>query len=320
MRKSIFLLCSVFFALMIVSSCTKEDPVVESKVLVDHLETTIDPVSFMPAIITAPDLQAANAIGQVYIIDIRAEADYNTAHIQNAVNVAAGNILDHVQTADLSGYDKIAVVCYSGQSAAWAASLLRLQGFDNAYSLKFGMASWHLDCAGSWDNNISNMYYTQFETMANEKGQEGQLPDLSTGYDDAEMILDARVDAVLNEGFSAAAISASDVFANPDNFYIVNYWPENYYNNPGHVPGAVQYTPKESLTTDTNLKTLPTDKTVVVYCYTGQTSAYMAAYLRVLGYDAKSLKFGANGMIYDNMPASQWQTPTSSYDVVSQTK
>ncbi|HRY98386.1 MAG TPA: response regulator, partial [Bacteroidales bacterium] len=53
-----------------------------------------------------------------------------------------------------------------------------------------------------------------------------------------------------------------------------------------------------------DLKTLPTDKPVVVYCYTGQTSAFMAAYLRLLGYDAKSLLFGGNGMIYDNMAAA----------------
>ncbi len=48
-----------------------------------------------------------------------------------------------------------------------------------------------------------------------------------------------------------------------------------------------------------DLKTLPTDKTIVVYCYTGQTSANMAAYLQVLGYDAKSLLFGASGMFLD---------------------
>lgn len=31
----------------------------------------------------------------------------------------------------------------------------------------------------------------------------------------------------------------------------------------------------------------------------------MAAYLRLLGYDAKSLLFGANGMIYDNCVEKQ---------------
>jgi filamentous hemagglutinin family protein len=39
----------------------------------------------------------------------------------------------------------------------------------------------------------------------------------------------------------------------------------------------------------------------VIYCYTGQTSAYLTGYLRVLGYDARSLLFGANGMIFDKM-------------------
>ncbi len=317
MRKTRFIFLSALFALIVVSSCKKEEPIVEARVLIDHLESTIDPISFMPSIITAADLQSANVLDQVYIIDIRAAADYATGHIENAVNVAAGDILDHVESTDLSGYEKIAVVCYSGQSAAWATSLLRLKGYDNAYSLKFGMASWHVDCAGSWNNSVSNMYYTQFETTANDKGAEGDLPELSTGFETAEEILDARVDEILGEGFTPAGISASDVFANLDDYYIINYWPADQYADPGHVPGAIQYTPKASLTTDTDLLTLPTDKTVVVYCYTGQTSAYVAAYLRVLGYDAKSLKFGANGMIYDNMPASKWVAPTESYDIVT---
>ncbi|PKP52846.1 MAG: hypothetical protein CVT92_07150 [Bacteroidetes bacterium HGW-Bacteroidetes-1] len=50
-----------------------------------------------------------------------------------------------------------------------------------------------------------------------------------------------------------------------------------------------------------DLKTLPTDKPLALYCYTGQTSSYLAAYLRLLGYDAKSVLYGTNGMIYDIM-------------------
>ena len=44
-----------------------------------------------------------------------------------------------------------------------------------------------------------------------------------------------------------------------------------------------------------------TDKPIVVYCYTGQTSGFVTAYLNVLGYDVKSLLFGTNGMIYNSM-------------------
>ena len=71
-------------------------------------------------------------------------------------------------------------------------------------------------------------------------------------------------------------------------------------------PEQCNTTPKESIKLSTDLKTIPTDKTVVVYCYTGQTSANLAAYLRVIGYDAKSLLFGTNGMIYDDMTKSKW--------------
>jgi rhodanese-related sulfurtransferase len=58
------------------------------------------------------------------------------------------------------------------------------------------------------------------------------------------------------------------------------------------------------------MKTLPTNQTIVVYCYTGQTSSFVAAYLRLLGYDAKSLSFGANAMIYDTMPGTKFVPAT----------
>ena len=149
----------------------------------------------------------------------------------------------------------------------------------------------------------------------------GNLPALNTGKSVGSEILAARVDDVLAEGFGAAAIGAADVYANLDNFYIINYWPTTHYADPGHIEGAMQYTPKETISLAADLKTLPTDKTIVVYCYTGQTSANMAAYLRVLGYDAKSLKFGANAMIYDNMPASQWSAAqVFGYDYVTSAK
>jgi len=108
----------------------------------------------------------------------------------------------------------------------------------------------------------------------------------------------------LTEGFTPAAVSSATVFGNLEGYYIVNYWPAAQYDDPGHIPGAVQYTPKETLKLDVDLKTLPTDMPIAVYCYTGQTSAFITAYLRVLGYDAKSILYGTNGMIYDIMAAN----------------
>jgi rhodanese-related sulfurtransferase len=201
---------------------------------------------------------------------------------------------------------KIVIVCYTGQTAGWVTSLLRLSGYSNAFSMLWGMSSWHSDCAVKWQNSISNLYATQFEDDAVAKADKGSMPKLSTGKTSGQEIFDARVAALLEEGFDAAKITNAAVFDNPSNYYVVNYWAEPDYTQYGHVPGAMQYTPKASMKYDVDLTTLPTDKTIVVYCWTGQTSAYLTAYLRLLGYDAKSLLFGANGMIYDELEGHKW--------------
>jgi hypothetical protein len=174
--------------------------------------------------------------------------------------------------------------------------------------MKFGMSSWNSTFAGPWNNNIGNTYATQFTATATDKNPAGTLPELTTGKSDPQEILEARVNALLLEGFDPAKVTNATVFGNLTGYYIVNYWPLAQYNDPGHIPGAVQYTPKESIKLSADLLTLPTDKPVVVYCYTGQTSAFLTAYLRLIGYDAKSLLYGANGMIYDVMTTAGMTT------------
>jgi rhodanese-related sulfurtransferase len=306
------------FALFLVTACEKDDEKVvnEAEVLAEYLESTDSPLmkdyinTDCPSIIGATELRTLNTAGEAYIIDIRAAADYETGHIPNAVNVAAADILSHIESINTGDYTKIAVVCYSGQTAGWATSILRIMGYENVFSLKWGMSSWHDDFANPWKNAIAtgNLYASQFTSDATAKAPQGDLPELNTGFDNGQDILEARVQDLLTEGYGPARVSNADVFANLDDYYIVNYWPADQYADPGHIPGAIQYTPKQTLKLDVDLKTLPTDKPVVVYCYTGQTSSFVTAYLRLLGYDAKSLLFGANAMIYDMMVAKEMTT------------
>lgn len=309
MKHTKILWLSILALFLAFTSCEKDEDaaVNESEVLATYLESTDSPLmkdfvnTDMPTIMPASEVKTLNATGQVYIIDIRSDADFATGHIKNAHNVVLADVLTHIAAVDLTPYTKVAIVCYSGQSAGYAASLLRIMGYDKVFSMKWGMCSWHEDFASKWTNTITNgnAYATQFTTDTTAKGDIGEMPELTTGKTTGQDILDARVESVLLDGF--ASISNADVFANPANYYIVNYWPADHYANPGHIPGAMQYTPKESMKLATDLKTLPTDKPVVLYCYTGQTSAYLTAYLRLLGYDAKSLLYGTNGMIYDKM-------------------
>jgi PKD repeat protein len=286
----------------------------EAEKLVAYMEDPTSPTanyanSAMPAIKTADHIRSLQLLSKVYIIDIRSGETYDAGHIEGAVNVATADLLTHVEGLDLSGYDEVSIVCYSGQTAGWATSLLRLLGYDKVYSLKWGMCSWHADYAGSWTspNNVNNSKSAQFvKTASPAKGAAGDLPTITTGGSTPQEILESRVETVLAEGFGEAAIGNATVYGALSNYYIVNYWPNDHYVGMGHIEGSIQYTPKVDLASSTFLSTLPTNKPVVVYCYSGQHSANMAAYLRVIGYDAYSLKFGANGMIHDEMTAGKW--------------
>jgi hypothetical protein len=70
--------------------------------------------------------------------------------------------------------------------------------------------------------------------------------------------------------------------------------------------GARWYEPKKSMRADEDLATLPTDKKILVYCATGQNSASLVGYLRLLGYDAFSLRFGSNSFMNKNAIANDW--------------
>jgi len=255
-------------------------------------------------------VKTLNETNQVYIIDIRAAADFAAGHIQNAHNVAVADILNHIKTVDLTPYTKVAIVCYTGQTAGFAASILRLMGYDKVFSMKWGMCAWHSDFAAKWNNAVAagNTYASQFTATATAKNAAGAMPTLATGKTTGKDILEARVAAVLTEGFGPASVTNKAVFDNLANYYIVNYWPADQYADPGHIPGATQYTPKQSIKLAADLKTLPVGKPIAVYCYTGQTSAFLSAYLRLLGYDAKSILFGGNGMIYDLMVGKSMTT------------
>ena len=334
-----FFATSILIAFLFVTSCKKDDPVTpvetptvtvnESEVLVKYLESSSSPAgkdfvnTDLPTMITATDVNSLNLLNQVYIIDIRSAADFATGHIANAHNLALADVFTHIKSTDLSSYEKIAMVCYTGQTAGYATSLLRLLGYNKVYTLKWGMCSWNSATASKWNTAIStgNTYASLFTATSTDKAALGSLPTLSTSKTTGQEILEARVSALFTEGFTPATVSGQTLFANLTNYYIVNYWSAAHYSDPGHVSGAIQYTPKESLKLDVDLKTLPTNKPIAVYCYTGQTSAFVTAYLRLLGYDAKSVLYGANGMIYDIMVSKSMTTFSSSqimeYDLVA---
>ncbi|NQT24909.1 rhodanese-like domain-containing protein [candidate division KSB1 bacterium] len=264
-------------------------------------------------VLNAGFIVAADVAGNeanYYIMDIRSADDFAAGRIAGAVQSTLGTI---VTDAGNSGGNPIIVVCKSGQTAGHAVIALRLSGYSTAQVLKFGMSSWSAAFDG-WTSNTGNIAvgHANWSTDATATPAVFDAPGLSVTASEGAAILAERVTAMLTGGFKAVA--GSDVLTTPANYFINNYFAEADVATYGHISGAYRINP---LTLENGeISNLDPTKTVVTYCWTGQTSSMITAYLTVLGFDATSLKFGVNGLIYDNLTAHKW-TGSGDYTVES---
>ena len=300
-----FMLIAVFMIFMV--GCDKdEDPINEFNVLVEYLEEDDGGyVNNMGAWILA---EGAVNLADYLVLDLRSAADFAATPnpIPFAVNTTMGGMFDAIDNlAKTASIDKILVTCYSGQSAAYAHMLLRLKGY-NAYSMKFGM-SWHDASLDKWTTNCSDKNAGDLVSTASPTLPTFDYPELNTGEETGEAILDERIDEAI-AAWGSLLITADQVINNTSAYNIVNYWPEADYIGHGHIDGSYQVTPG-TLTVDENLSVFDDQGTNIFYCYTGQTAGAAIAYLTVLGYDVKSIKFGFNNMYWSELPGHKWPKP-----------
>ena len=223
-----------------------------------------------------------------YLISLRSADDFAKGHITGSVNIAFGDLFK-TTTLDTLPDEDIVTYCYTGQTASMAAALLGTLGYD-VQNLLHGMCSWTSDetvLAGKCFNPTADQNDFAVETTANTATETYEYPTLdNTASNDEDDILQAAAASV-----STAYITAGDLndMINDDEapFIISCRSAEDYAN--GHIPGAVNIGIGSIAD---NLDKLPPDETIVVYCYTGHTAAQVTALLNMLGYDAKSLKFG----------------------------
>ena len=271
--------------------------------LIAYIEQTGDFINSpnVPAMISAAEVY--NLLdSNILVIDTRNADEFSAAHIANSMNIPFAQLLNFIETKiDPNGFSKIIIVCNAGQTASYATSLLRLLGYNNVYALRFGFCSWHKPSAEiRWLARLSSKYSEMLELSTNIKNKYGIFPIIETEKGSGYEILRERVQLLFSQDFNSVTISADSLFDPNHKFYIINYWPEDIYSK-GHIPGAIQYTPRESLKRSQQLNTLPTDRPIAVYCFNGQHSSFVTAYLRLLGYDARTLPYGTNGFMYGKM-------------------
>jgi rhodanese-related sulfurtransferase len=236
------------------------------------------------------------------VIDIRSAKSYSEGHINGSVNRKFEDLPAYFETGIKPfEFDKIIIVSDDGQISSYVTCLLRLMGYGNVYSMRWGMSAWNTGYAKEgWLKNVSGKFESQLEVKENERSNANAMPELNTGKASGDQIGADRFKKIFAEGVDNVLISADEVFSDPAKYYIVNLERKDKYEN-GHIPGAVRYKPDATIGFVDEMGSIPSNKTVVVYCGTGHNSGFATAYLRLFGFDARTLRYGNNGFMYDKM-------------------
>jgi len=275
----------------------------ETKALLKDLEDNGNYVNsqVFPSLIKASIVH--ESLGKnLLVIDLRSPGLFSEGHIKGAVNKRLEQLPDYFETGIKPfEYDKIIMVCEDGQVSSYATCLLRLMGYGNVYAMRWGMSVWNDTFAKEgWLKGVSGKYESALETIVNEKPAAKGMPDPGTGKSTGEEIGAARFSKLFKEGASNILITADEVFSNPQKYFVINLERKDKYED-GHIPGAVRYKPESTLGFTVEMATIPSDKTIVIYCGTGHNSGFATAFLRLFGYDARTLKYGNNSFMYDKM-------------------
>jgi rhodanese-related sulfurtransferase len=232
------------------------------------------------------------------VISVRKQEDYDKGHIPGAVWMDSKTMFAAENLATLPTDQEIVVYCYSGQTSSQVVSALNTLGYD-AKSMLFGFCAWNSDAnAGGKcfdEAAMGNDYPTTTDPTAV----------LMIAYPPAVPLADtaqAAADAYFSGG--TKNISAADLFDNlndgdgsNDPFIISVRSAEDYEK--GHIAGSINLDPK-TLFTEGGMISVPDNRPLVIYCYTGQTASQVTAALNILGYDATNMTWGMQGWTMDD--------------------
>ena len=216
------------------------------------------------------------------LIDIRSAADYAKGHLKGAVSLPWGTTALSDNLKHLPHEGQVFVYCYTGQTAGQAVALLNLAGVP-AQSVRFG---WNLGI--SKVENVAEVTVTLPTTI-----------DTSRTYP-LERTIEAAYRAYYNDmAGKAGTIYANNIISEAEAKKLLDSGDRNVefvsirraadYAN-GRIKGAINIPWGKDMHKMFSL--LNARKTLIIYCYTGQTAGQAVATLRMLGYDAVSLRGG----------------------------
>lgn len=221
------------------------------------------------------------------VLDLRKADAYAQGHIKGAINVPYGpDIAKNLDNIRALAKDKTVIVaCYTGQTAGQTDSLLNVAGI-KTLSLNSGMGGASVGFATrGWigQNYPTVTEATPMPTAPAAASKNKAIDEAVQKYfyelpsDSYKIDLPAMKDALAQEA---------------DKYYLVDVRKAEDFAK-GHIKGAVNipYGPDIAKNLD-SIKDQSKGKTVVVYCYTGQTAGQVDSLLNIYGIPTKSLNFG----------------------------
>ncbi len=215
------------------------------------------------------------------ILDLRKPDDYNKGHIKGAVNVPWGPAL-YQQLARIPQKGEVYIYCLSGQTAGQAVVLLNIAGVP-ARSVKYG---WKFGI--SKVENVEDLIVTKstaLDALVNNKID----PAIDAAYKAYYDNLAAIEGTVFKNNIVSEENAKAIIDANEGDAVVVSIRkPEEYAA--GHIKTAFNIPWGKGM--QEMFDSLPADKKILVYCRSGQTAGQTIAGLKLIGYDAVSIKGG----------------------------
>jgi len=216
----------------------------------------------------------------MYVIDIRQAKDYEAGHAKGAVNMPWGTAISD-NLMNIPTDKPVYIYCYSGQTAGQAVHTLNVAGIP-ARSVNLGWNFGISKVEGVADITVTDA--TEIVALGNDI--EPSIQEALDAY--YAGLADVKGTTYANYKVSEKNLKAM-MDAGDESIYILSTRAEKDFNN-GHIEGAALLSYGKGM--EQGFGDLPTDKTIVVYCYSGQTAGQATAALRLLGFDAVSLNGG----------------------------
>ena len=254
-----------------------------------------------PVIVAADLYKVVQAKDAGYqIVDVRSAADYALGHIDGAINIPFATTADEASLAKLDATKTIVVVCYTGEGASMVTQVWVMLGY-RATALMYGMSGWVADKAivgmDIW-NGVGAGYPTV--TKVPRAPRTFHAAKIKARYTNVTDAIKGQARAYFAKGL-APIITAADVrkiVLSKDRRYQIVSVQQTADYAAGHIKGAMNI-----VWTDIADKATKLDphKTIIVYCYSGQTGAQASMFLNLMGYKTYNVLSGMSS--WNNDPA-----------------